>query len=58
MRDFRFGSHHGFNLEHYECPRESGLPMGYFDREPLWRRVQRVLLVLLIIAVACAAVVR
>lgn len=54
MRDFRFGSHTGFDLTHYETPRESGLPIGHFDREPVWRRVQRWALVAALIVIELA----
>jgi hypothetical protein len=58
MRDFRFGSHHGFNLEHYECPRESGLPLTHFETTPWWRYAQRALIVVLVLLAACVAIAR
>lgn len=58
MRDFRFGSHTGFDLSHYEAPRQSDLPLGYFDITPWWRRVQRGLIAALVLILFLATVWR
>lgn len=57
-RDFRFGSHTGFELSHYEAPRDSGLPIDYFNATPWWRRLQQASIVALVLLLIIAAIVR
>jgi len=57
-RDFRFGSHTGFELSHYEAPRDSGLPLDYFNTTPWWKHLQRAAIVVLVLLLAAAAIVR